>query len=69
MTGYEACRRMKELDHLKNVPVAFLTAKGQDEEVQSGIESGAVAYILKPFALDELTARVTSILTEAGVSP
>lgn len=68
MTGYEACRRMKELDHLKDVPVAFLTAKGQDEEVQSGIESGAVAYILKPFALDELTARVTSILTEAGVS-
>jgi len=40
----------------------FLSAKGQDAEVQAGLEAGAVEYILKPFAPDELTARVSKIL-------
>ena len=62
MTGYEACRQMKEIEALKSVPVVFLSAKGQDAEVQAGLEAGAVEYILKPFAPDELTARVTKIL-------
>jgi two-component system alkaline phosphatase synthesis response regulator PhoP len=62
MTGYEACRQMKEIDALKPVPVIFLSAKGQDAEVQAGLEAGAVEYILKPFAPNELTARVSSIL-------
>lgn len=34
MTGYEACRQMKTIDDLKNIPIVFLSAKGQDEEVQ-----------------------------------
>ena len=62
MTGYEACRKMKEVDSLKPVPVIFLSAKGQEAEVQAGIEAGAVEYILKPFAPDQLTARVSAIL-------
>jgi len=62
MTGYEACRQMKEIEALKSVPVVFLSAKGQDAEVQAGLEAGAVEYILKPFAPDELTARVSKIL-------
>ena len=62
MTGYEACRQMKEIDALKPVRVIFLSAKGQDAEVQAGLEAGAVEYILKPFAPNELTARVSSIL-------
>jgi CheY-like chemotaxis protein len=43
MTGYEACREMKKIEEIKNVPVIFLSAKGQDEEKQTGIEAGAVA--------------------------
>jgi DNA-binding response OmpR family regulator len=62
MTGYEACRKMKEIDALKLVPVIFLSAKGQEAEVQAGLEAGAVEYILKPFAPDQLTARVSAIL-------
>jgi len=62
MTGYEACRQMKEIDALKSVPVIFLSAKGQDAEVQAGLQAGAVEYILKPFAPNELTDRVSSIL-------
>ncbi|MCB9453766.1 MAG: response regulator [Anaerolineaceae bacterium] len=64
MTGYEACRQMKQIPELKDVPVVFLSAKGQDEEVQTGLEVGATAYILKPFAPDELTRRVAEILAQ-----
>ena len=62
MTGYEACRKIKEIDSLKPVPVVFLSAKGQESEVQAGLEAGAVEYILKPFAPDQLTARVNALL-------
>jgi DNA-binding response OmpR family regulator len=62
MTGYDACRALKQMDAFKDVPVVFLSAKGQDAEMQSGLEAGATAYILKPFAPDELTRRVAEIL-------
>jgi DNA-binding response OmpR family regulator len=62
MTGYEACKNMKENEKLKDVPVAFLSAKGQEAEVQTGLEVGAVAYIIKPFAPDQLTDKVTELL-------
>jgi CheY-like chemotaxis protein len=66
MTGYEACRQIKTVDSLKDIPVVFLSAKGQDEEVQSGIEAGAIAYILKPFAPEELNRRIGEILQQIG---
>ena len=65
MTGYEACKAMKADPKLQNVPVVFLSAKGQEVEVQAGLDVGAVDYILKPFSPDELTQRVTEILTAA----
>ncbi len=67
MTGYEACRKIKEVEALKPVPVVFLSAKGQDAEVKAGLEAGAVEYILKPFAPDELTSRVSKILDKYRV--
>ncbi len=66
MTGYEACKAIKEIEEYKNTPVVFLTAKGQDEEIQNGIEVGAVAYIIKPFSPDELTRKIGDILSKAG---
>jgi len=68
MTGYEACREMKKIDDIKDVPVIFLSAKGQDEEKQTGLEAGAVAYILKPFAPDDLTRQIADILKANGLS-
>jgi two-component system alkaline phosphatase synthesis response regulator PhoP len=67
MTGYEACEAMKQIDTLKDIPVVFLSAKGQETEIQQGLASGAIAYILKPFAPAELTLRVEELLaTVAG---
>ena len=64
MTGYEACAAIKAIDKLKNIPVIFLSAKGQDSEIQTGMQVGAVEYMLKPFAPDQLTQRIQTILAQ-----
>lgn len=66
MTGYEACRIMKADPILKDIPVVFLSAKGQDSEIQTGMAVGAEDYLLKPFAPDQLTERVKTILAKFG---
>ena len=64
MTGYQACEVIKENPETKDTPVIFLSAKGQESEIQQGLGAGAVKYILKPFVPDELTAQVKNILKE-----
>jgi two-component system alkaline phosphatase synthesis response regulator PhoP len=66
MTGYEACKAMKANPDLKDIPVVFLSAKGQENEIQLGLEAGAEKYLLKPFAPDQLTAQVKEILAKFG---
>jgi len=66
MTGYEACKVMKANPDLKDIPVVFLTARGQESEIQQGLEAGAEEYLLKPFAPDQLTTRVKAILVKFG---
>lgn len=66
MTGYDACRAMKADPILKDIPVVFLSAKGQDSEIQTGLEAGAEEYLLKPFAPDQLSERVKAILGKFG---
>lgn len=66
LTGYEACKRIKSEEKVKHIPLVFLSAKGQEAEVQTGIEAGADEYILKPFSPDQLTDRVKSILAKHG---
>jgi DNA-binding response OmpR family regulator len=64
MTGYEACKALKQIDAVKNIPVVFLSAKGQETEIDTGIDAGAYDYILKPFAPADLATRVGEILTK-----
>jgi CheY-like chemotaxis protein len=66
MTGYEACEIIKSDPELAHIPVVFLSAKGQEAEVRTGLEAGATEYILKPFAPDQLAAKIQSILDEAS---
>jgi len=66
MTGYEACKVLKEDTSTANIPVVFLSAKGQEAEIKLGKELGAVEYIIKPFAPDELVDRVRDILKRYG---
>jgi CheY-like chemotaxis protein len=66
MTGYEACKALKANPDMKDIPVVFLSAKGQESEIQQGLEVGAEEYLLKPFAPDQLTSRIKTILAKFG---
>lgn len=63
MSGYEVCRQIKANPETKQIPVVFLSAKGQESEIKAGYQTGAIDYILKPFAPDELLNRLGEILT------
>lgn len=62
MTGYEACLALKKIEAVQDIPVVFLSARGQEVEVETGMDVGAHEYIVKPFAVDQLAARVGEIL-------
>jgi DNA-binding response OmpR family regulator len=64
MDGYEACEKLKASDVTAGIPVVFLSAKGQESEVNAGLAVGAEEYILKPFSPDQLTERITAILAK-----
>ncbi len=60
MDGYEVCTRLKKIESLVHVPVIFLTAKTETEDIVQAFESGGVDYVTKPFRTGELIARVTT---------
>jgi two-component system, sensor histidine kinase and response regulator len=58
MDGLELCRLIKKNDKLSDIPVIFLTAKSQTEDLAEGFKAGGVDYINKPFNREELLIRV-----------
>jgi DNA-binding response OmpR family regulator len=56
--GFEVLRLLKLDPTLRSVPVIMVTAKGHERDVLSGLRGGAVDYVVKPFSLKELAARV-----------
>lgn len=62
MDGLSLCKRVREFS---DVPVIMLTARGQVEDVVLGLDCGADDYVVKPFAADELLARVGAVLRRA----
>lgn len=66
MNGLEACQALKQHELTKDIPVVFLSAKGQEAEVNLGYEMGAEAYFQKPFTPEELPQRLIKILSKYG---
>jgi len=62
VTGYEVCRQLKGNPVTSAIPIVFLSAKGRDGEIQQGLDLGAMEYIVKPFAPDDLVNQVKDIL-------
>jgi len=60
--GYEVCRRLKEKQETRDIPVIFVTAKGTAEDVAEGYRLGAVDYIAKPYNLPIVMVRVDSAM-------
>lgn len=64
MSGYQVCSQIKSDLETQHIPVVFLSAKGQEAEIKTGYEKGAIDYILKPFAPDQLLNRLEEILSK-----
>lgn len=67
MDGFEVCRTLR--DRGDDVPIVFLTARDDKEDMLHGFTKGGDDYITKPFSLDELIARVRAVLRRAGARP
>lgn len=65
MTGYEVCQQLKRQSDFEHTPVIMLSAKGNADEVQAGLDAGASEYIQKPFPIEKLTERVEALLQVA----
>ena len=59
MDGFDTCRRLKEHEETKHIPIIFMTALSDTESKVKGFELGAVDYITKPFQQEEARARVS----------
>lgn len=62
LDGYQVCTKLKSNPDTKGIPVLFLTAKVETEDMVKGFKLGAVDYITKPFNPEELLARVRTHL-------
>ncbi len=58
MNGYQVCKRLKEHPNTRRIPVIFITALTESENKTEGFEAGGVDYVVKPFDVEEIRARV-----------
>jgi len=69
MDGLEVCRRIRQDDKLYDLPILFLTAQTGIDDVIDGLDAGADDYVLKPFEIPELMARVRAVLRRGTRAP
>ncbi len=62
VSGIEVCRRLRGRAETRNVPIIMLTARGEETDRIRGLDTGADDYVVKPFSMVELTARVRAVL-------
>ena len=67
VSGIELCRRLRTKPETRTIPILMLTARGEESDRIRGLSTGADDYVVKPFSLPELMARVKAILRR--VSP
>jgi two-component system phosphate regulon response regulator PhoB len=62
VSGIEVCRRLRSRAETRNVPIIILTARGEETDRIRGLDTGADDYVVKPFSMTELTARIRAVL-------
>jgi len=60
--GYKVCRMLKFDDKYKQIPIIMLTARGQESDQETGYETGADAYMIKPFQHEVVLAKIKELL-------
>ena len=66
LSGIELCRRLRARPDTRQLPVIMLTARGEESERVRGLSTGADDYIVKPFSVPELLARVSALLRRSS---
>ena len=62
LSGIELCRRLRQVKATQSLPIILLTARGEESDRVRGFETGADDYVVKPFSVNELMARVSALL-------
>jgi two-component system phosphate regulon response regulator PhoB len=62
LSGIEVCRRLRNRQETRNVPIIMLTARGEETDRVRGLDTGADDYITKPFSMTELLARLRAVM-------
>lgn len=62
VSGIEVCRRLRQRNETRNLPIIMLTARGEESDRIRGLDTGADDYVTKPFSMTELAARVRAVL-------
>ena len=62
VSGIEVCRRLRSRPETRNMPIIILTARGEETDRIRGLDTGADDYVVKPFSMTELTARIRAVL-------
>jgi len=62
VSGIEVCRRLRQRNETRNLPIIMLTARGEESDRIRGLDTGADDYVVKPFSMSELTARIRAVL-------
>jgi two-component system, OmpR family, phosphate regulon response regulator PhoB len=66
VSGIELCRRLRARPETAQLPIIMLTARGEETERVRGLATGADDYIVKPFSVPELVARIGALLRRAA---
>ena len=62
ISGIEVCRRLRQKQETRNLPILMLTARGEETDRIRGLDTGADDYVVKPFSMTELRARIRAVL-------
>jgi two-component system phosphate regulon response regulator PhoB len=66
LSGIELCRRWRSREETSRVPIIMITARGEEEERVRGLATGADDYVVKPFSVPELLARIQALLRRSS---
>ncbi len=62
VSGLEVCRRLRSRSETRNLPIVMLTARGEEGDLVRGLDTGADDYMVKPFSVKEMSARIRAVL-------
>jgi DNA-binding response OmpR family regulator len=63
--GFELCKAVKKNDHFRDIPIIFISGRGESEDRRKGLEAGAADYFVKPLDLNVLIPRIRKLIPAA----